>query len=128
MTLKAFGLGALAAVALAVAAMAHHSFAMFDNEKTVSMKGTVKEFDWSNPHAWLYIMVMDQGGKAQEWAFEMASPYQLISKGWKQDTVKPGDQITIQMHPMKDGSHGGSYVAVTLPTGQTLGQQPRPAG
>jgi hypothetical protein len=123
MTLKALCLGAVCAAALAAPALAHHSFAMFDNEKTVSLKGTVKEFEWSNPHAWLNMVVLDPSGQTQDWAFEMASPLQLTSRGWKKDTLKPGDQITIQAHPLKDGSHGGSYMSVTLPTGQVLGQR-----
>lgn len=124
MTLKTLCLGAVCAVAAAAAApaMAHHSFAMFDNEKSVSLKGTVKEFEWSNPHAWLNIMVLTPSGQQEDWAFEMASPLQLTSRGWKKDTLKPGDQITIQAHPLKDGSHGGSYMSVTLPSGQVLGQ------
>ena len=126
MTLKTLCLAAVLAAGVAAPAMAHHSFAMFDNEKTVNMKGTVKEFEWSNPHAWLYIMAVNEAGKPEEWAFEMASPLQLTSKGWKQDSLKPGDKISIAMHPMKDGSHGGSSVAVTLPNGTVLGQQPRP--
>ena len=127
MTLKALCLGAVVAAAIAAPALAHHSFAMFDNEKTVSLQGTVKEFEWSNPHAWMDVTVMDDKGQSHEWAFEMASPLQLTSHGWKKDTVKPGDKITIQAHPLKDGTHGGSYVAITLPSGQVLGQQ-RPAG
>ena len=128
MTLKALCLGAVAAAAVAAPALAHHSFAMFDNEKTVSLQGTVREFEWSNPHAWMNIMVTDASGATAEWAFEMASPLQLTSHGWKKDTVKAGDKVTIMAHPLKDGTHGGSYVAITLPSGQTLGQQPRPAG
>jgi hypothetical protein len=123
MTLKALCLGAVCAAAVAAPALAHHSFAMFDNEKTVSLKGTVKEFEWSNPHAWLNIVVLNASGQPEDWAFEMASPLQLTSRGWKKDTLKPGDQVTIQAHPLKDGSHGGSYMSVTLPSGQTLGQR-----
>ncbi len=104
--------------------MAHHSFAMFANDKTMTLKGTVKEFEWTNPHAWMHLVVMNEAGKAEEWSFEMASPYQLISKGWKQDSVKVGDQITMVMHPMKDGSHAGSYMGVTLANGTILGQKP----
>ena len=126
MTLKTICL-VVVCTAIAAPAMAHHSFAMFDNDKTVALQGTVKEFDWTNPHAWLYITVVDPSGKPAEWAFEMASPLQLVSKGWKQDSVKTGDKITIQMHPMKDGSHGGSSVSVTLANGTVLGQPPRPA-
>ena len=85
---------AVCAAAVAAPAMAHHSFAMFDNEKTVDMKGTVKEFEWTNPHAWLYLVATNEAGKPEEWAFEMASPLQLTSKGWKQDSLKAGDKIT----------------------------------
>ncbi len=123
MTLKSLCLGAVCAAAIAAPALAHHSFAMFDNEKTVSLKGTVKEFEWSNPHAWLNVVVLNPSGQAEDWAFEMASPLQLTSHGWKKDTLKVGDQITIQAHPLKDGSHGGSYMSVTLPNGQVLGQR-----
>jgi hypothetical protein len=126
MNFKILSLAAALAAASAAPALAHHSFAMFQNDKSVSLKGTVEEFEWTNPHAWLHMVVMGDGGKAEKWAFEMASPNQLVSKGWKPDSVKVGDQITIVMHPMKDGSHGGSYVSVTLANGTVLGQ--RPAG
>lgn len=107
----------------AAPALAHHSFAMFANDKTVTLKGTVKEFEWTNPHAWLHIVVVNANGAAENWAFEMGSPAQLsVRGGWKPDTLKAGDVITVQIHPMKDGSHGGSYVAVKLPNGSFLGQ------
>jgi hypothetical protein len=126
MNFKAFGIAAVIAAAVAAPAMAHHSFAMFQNDKTVTLKGTVEEFEWTNPHSWLHMVILGEGGKPEKWAFEMASPNQLISKGWKPDSIKAGDQITLVMHPMKDGSRGGSYVSVTLPNGTVLGQ--RPAG
>ncbi len=122
MNLKTLCLAAALAVAGAAPALAHHSFAMFENDKTVTLKGTVRELEWTNPHAWLHLAVMTPDGKVENWSFEMPSPFQLVSKGWKEDAVKPGDQITIQMHPMKDGSHAGSYVSVTLASGQVLGQ------
>ena len=133
MKLTAFCLTAAAAAALAAPAFAHHSFAMFQNDKVVTIKGTVKEFEWVNPHSWIHLEVMNTDGKPEEWDFEMASPFQLISRGWKQDSIKPGDQIAVTMHPMKDGSHGGSYMSVTLANGTVLGQgtggpPPRPTG
>lgn len=110
------------ALGLAGPAFAHHSFAMFSADKTITLPATVQEFEWTNPHAWLHVMVTPAGKPAQEWAFEMASPAQLYARGgWKADTVKPGDKIIVQIHPMKDGSYGGQYVAVKLPGGQTLG-------
>ncbi len=125
---KAFLAGA-ALLALAGPALAHHSFAMFAADKTITMPGTVSEFEWTNPHAWLHVKSTATAGQpSQDWAFEMASPAQLYARGgWKADTVKPGDKVILQMHPMKDGSYGGQYVAVKLPNGQTLGQWKNPS-
>ena len=99
-----------AAFVLHMPAFAHHSFAMFDQEKTVTMTGTVKEFEWSNPHAWMHMVVVGADGKSTDWSFEMGSVGQLARAGWKIDTVKPGDKLTMAMHPLKDGSRGGQYV------------------
>jgi hypothetical protein len=114
-----FALGTLAAAILPAAA--HHSFAMFDNAKTVTLDGTVKEFEWVNPHSWIHIMAVNAQGKPEEWAFEMGSPGQLTTQGWKKDTVKVGDKVTISFHPMKDGSHGGSQQGVKLANGTVMG-------
>ena len=121
MKFSALGLGAVAVAALSAPATAHHSFAMFDADKTVTMTGVVKEFEWSNPHVWLRLMVEDQGGAARQWAMEMGAPAQQTRVGWKPDSVKPGDKITITMHPLKDGARGGQFVSAVLPNGQTLG-------
>ena len=94
----------------------------FDVDKTVTMTGTVKEFEWTNPHSWLRIMVDDQAtGKPLQWALEMGSPGQQSRVGWKPDSVKPGDKVTITMHPLKDGSRGGQFMSATLPGGKQLG-------
>jgi hypothetical protein len=95
-------------VASMAPAMAHHSFAMFDNSKTITLTGTVKEFEWVNPHSWIHVMVVNPAGAPEEWAFEMGSPGQLAAAGWNKDSVKTGQLITISARPMKDGSHGGS--------------------
>ena len=100
MTVKAFGL-ALVAAAMTAPAFAHHSFAMFDAEKTVTMTGVVKEFEWTNPHSWIRMMVEDQSGTARQWALEMGSPGQNAQRGWKADTLKPGDKVTVTMHPLE---------------------------
>ena len=121
MHLRTIGLAALTAAAFAAPAFAHHSFAMFDADKTVSITGTVKEFEWTNPHAWLRVMVQDQAsGKQLQWALEMGSPGQQAGRGWKPDSVKPGDKVTITLHPLKDGSRGGQLLSAVLPTGQQL--------
>ena len=99
---------------------AHHSFAMFDPERLLIQTGTVKEFEWTNPHVWLHIMAPDASGKQVEWSFEMGSVGQIAAQGWKPDLVKPGDRIAVMMHPLKDGSHGGQYVSATLPDGRSF--------
>src|SRR3954465_1235282 len=104
---KTLGLATIA-VGLAAPALAHHSFAMFDAEKTLTLAGTVKEFEWVNPHSWMHITIQDAAtGKPADYSFEMGSPGQLGSKGMKPDSVRPGDKVTIRFHPLKDGTHGG---------------------
>ena len=109
---------------LAIAAQpapAHHSFAMFDQEKVITLQGTVKEFQWTNPHSWIQVMVPGEGSKVTEWSVEMGGPGGLARKGWKPRTLKQGDKVTIVIHPLRDGGPGGSFVSVVLPNGQTLG-------
>jgi hypothetical protein len=121
MNIKALSLAAVAAFAFGLPASAHHSFAMFDAAKTVTLTGTVKEFEWTNPHAWLRIMVDDQtSGKSLQWALEMGSPGQQAQRGWKPDSVKAGDKVTITLHPLKDGSRGGQLLSAMLANGQQL--------
>jgi len=121
MKITAFALAAAASMCLTMPAFAHHSFSMFDHEKTVTMNGILKEFEWTNPHAWLHIMSMDEKtGKPVEWSFEMGGVGQIAQQGWKPDAVKPGDKITVQMHPLKDGSHGGQYISATLADGHSF--------
>ncbi len=122
MNSKAVGLAAVLMCA-AAPAFAHHSFAMFDADKTVTLKGTVKEFSWANPHAWIELMVVDQAtGKPVKYSFEMGSVARSTYDGWKKDSVKPGDVITVTMHPLKDGSRGGMYLSAELPGGQKFGR------
>jgi hypothetical protein len=125
MNLKVAGFAAIAMAAFAFQAQAHHSFAMFDQEKTISISGTVKEFEWSNPHAWIHLTATDPAsGRAVDWAFEMGSVGQIAAQGWKQNSIKPGDKITVTGHPLKDGSRGGQYRSVTFADGHTINQRP----
>ncbi|HSV25391.1 MAG TPA: DUF6152 family protein, partial [Xanthobacteraceae bacterium] len=111
MNLKAVSLTAIAVAAISAPAVAHHSFAMFDAEKTVTMQGTVKEFEWVNPHSWLRIMVNDERiGKPVLWAIELSSPGRLVTMGMRADSVKPGDAVSVTIHPMKDGTRGGQFI------------------
>jgi len=102
---------------------------MFDPEKLLTQTGTVKEFEWTNPHVWLHVMVPDAAaGKNLEYSFEMQAVPQAMSGGWKSDTVKPGDKVTVEYHPLRDGSRGGELVAATVPDGRRLGSSAtRPA-
>ena len=116
---------AIAAVAVGVAAMlpaaAHHSFATYDRTKTVTIKGTVKTFQWTNPHCVLWVVVQPAGGDPQEWTIETTSPGVLTRSGWTRHSLNPGDHVSVEFNPLRDGSHGGGLNSVTLlDTGQTL--------
>jgi hypothetical protein len=104
----------------ATSSWAHHSGAMFDAAKTVTLQGTVKEFQWSNPHCWIQLIVVDDSGAMEEWSIEMPSPTGLARVGWQRVSLHPGDKITAQIHPLKTGEKGGGYVSVLLPDGRTL--------
>jgi hypothetical protein len=119
-------IAAIAVSFLAGPVSAHHSFSMFDAEKTVTLSGTVKEFEWANPHMWLYVMVPDASGKPVEYSLEMQGPGQSVRLGWKPDSVKPGDKVSVDMHPLKTGAHGGQLLSVVLPSGQRLGVTGKP--
>jgi len=123
MKVKGLLLAALAVCASAPA-LAHHSFAMFDRNKTVRINGVVKEYEWTNPHVWLHIMAPDASGKSVQWSFEMQSIAQDTRAGWRPDSVKPGDKVTVEYHPLKDGSRGGQLAAGVLANGTRLGPPP----
>jgi hypothetical protein len=110
-----------ALLALTGSASAHHSFAMFDLDKQVTVEGTVKEFQWTNPHCWLQVMVPDGKGGEQEWSFEMGALGMLARTGWKSTTVKPNDKVTVVMNPLKSGEPSGRLLKVTLPDGRVMG-------
>jgi hypothetical protein len=110
-----------AAVALAgVPAAAHHSFAMFDQSKTVTLTGTVSAFQWTNPHSFIEIDV-PKGGATEHWSIELNSPNNLTRQGWKRTSVKPGDKVTITLNPLRDGKKGGLFNTIQLPDGKMLG-------
>jgi hypothetical protein len=111
----------LALVLAAPAAPAHHSYAMFDRSKTVTLSGTIRQFSWTNPHSWIQLTVPAEGGATEEWSIEMGSPFELLRVGWTSSTVKAGDKVSIQIHPVKDGSKGGGFVSGTDAAGKPLG-------
>ena len=128
----------LAASVAAGGAQAHHSGSMWEPTKTVDLKGTVRAFQWTNPHSWLQVVVEKPGGGTEEWSIEMASPNVLGHKGWKPSTVKPGDKVEVVVHPLIAGGPSGSYVSAILPDGTVMNTgsgsgagsppPPRPAG
>jgi len=118
----AASLGGLAL--MAGPALAHHSFAMFDGDKVLTLEGTVKEFQWTNPHTWTQLKVKNDQGVVEEWSIEGASLNALSRQGWKRTSLKPGDKISMKIHPLKSGEKGGSFMSATLPDGAVLGRSP----
>jgi hypothetical protein len=102
-------------------AQAHHSFAMFDIVHEKTLVGAIREFQWTNPHTWVWIEVPSaSGGTTEKWGIEGMSPNFLGRRGWSKDTLKPGDKVTVIIHPVKDGAKGGSFLRVTLADGKVL--------
>lgn len=118
----------LAALCVAGSAWAHHSFAMFDQSKQVTLKGTVREFQWTNPHAWIHLDVPNSSGGVDSWQVELNSPNNLKRQGWKSNSLSVGEKVTLMLNPLKDGTKGGLFIAVTLPDGSVLGDPTRARG
>jgi len=105
---------------LAGPVQAHHSFAMFDKEKVVTVKGVVSKVEWKNPHVFIFLDVPDGKGGTARYAVECNSPNVLMRTGWKVGTVKVGDAIAIGLYPLRDGRPGGLLDTVTLANGETI--------
>jgi hypothetical protein len=101
--------------------MGHHSFAMFDYNKDVTITGVVKELRWLNPHIHLLVNVPDGKGGVVEWDIEGGTPGNLRRNGWSKDIVKPGEKISVLIHPMKDGSNGGQLLKAMRADGSPVG-------
>ena len=116
----------------AAPAVAHHSFAAFDRDRQITLTGVVREFQWTNPHAWIQVVVTDEKGRQTEWGLECGSPNMMARTGWKRTTLKPGDRVVVVGSPLKDGKPNALLVKVTLPYGRVLGTgdapAPRPLG
>lgn len=107
------------ALGFAGVAGAHHSYAMFDMTKTLTLDGTVKDFQWTNPHAWIEVIVSTPEGPKQ-YSVEGNNLRVLGGAGWKFNTLKAGDKVIIQIHPLRDGRRGGTLESAKLPDGRTL--------
>jgi len=132
--MKKIALAAVCVAALgsgAAPALAHHSFAMFDRSKEVTVSGTVKEFQYTNPHSWVIVLAPGADGKIVEWGFESEGPSTLLRNGVKKSSIPPGEKVTVRAFPMRDGRPAGSLIAITKADGSTIhfgGKGPAPAG
>jgi hypothetical protein len=113
------GAGPLIAMGGVAPATPHHSFALFDSDKSVTLTGTVREFQFNNPHCFIQLMV-PQGDVTAEWSIGMAAPAHLVRSGWKRSTLKQGEKITVVVHPLREGTLGGSHVSGVRQDGTPL--------
>ena len=116
----------LATLVMTGAAVAHHSTAMFDMQHTVKVTGTITQFDWTNPHTFIFMDVPNDKGGVDHWGIEGMSPNYLARRGWTKSTLKPGDKISVVIRPMRDGSTGGMFVRATLGDGKVMLQGGQP--
>jgi hypothetical protein len=110
-----------ATLTVAGSAWGHHSFAMFDLDKEVTLEGSVKDLQWANPHVWLEVDVPDGKGGTTKWSFELGTTGMLTRTGWKSSTLKPDDKVKVVANPLRSGEPSGRLVTVTLPDGRVLG-------
>ena len=113
---------ATVALQISTLAIAHHSAAMFDLQKQLTVSGTVRVFQFTNPHCFIQLLVPNGSG-AVEWNIEMASPAHLIRSGWNRNTIKPGDKLTILLNPARAGGNDGLFLSATR-DGTPLGANP----
>lgn len=121
---KVFGSGALLALLVMLGSpqlLAHHSFAMFEHENQIKMTGKVGRFQWTNPHVYIELEVLGENGETNVWTIECASPGILSRIGWKFNMIKPGDEVTVIVGPLKSGEPGALLKQITLPDGTKMG-------
>jgi len=121
MTMKTLVIGAGLLVATVLPVSAHHSFsAEFDSNKTVTLTGSVTKLEWMNPHIWVYLDVKDVSGSVEHWQCEGGAPNALTRSGWNRDSLKFGDQITVDGFLAKDGSKTCNMRLVKLADGRSV--------
>lgn len=113
-------MGAVLLVLAANPAMAHHSTAAFDYSKEVTLSGTVKEFEWTNPHMFVVVLVPADAGKVVEWYVDVGTPNINVRHGWKKTDIRSGDNVTMKISPMRNGSAQGHLIDMKLPNGRVL--------
>jgi Family of unknown function (DUF6152) len=114
-----------AGLLFALPARSHHSNVAYEVTKVITVSGAVKEFEWVNPHTWLHIVADDGKGGKVEWACEGRAPSILSRAGWTKASLKPGDMVTVDMSPAKDGKPTGIIARVTKADGTILSNQPQ---
>jgi hypothetical protein len=114
-------MAAFVALMLHVPASAHHSFAMFDQGRTITLKGEVAEFQWTNPHAFIELDVPNGTGGKDRWSIELNSPNNLTRQGWRRSSLKPGETVTVTLNPLRNGKKGGLFKKVAFADGHELG-------
>ena len=122
--LLALGLGASI---LSRPSVAHHGYAAYDTDRKITLKGTVTQWFWANPHCVLQFDVADDKGQVAHWGAETENPTTMTRQGWAKESLKPGDQVTVTMLPVKNGKPIGRIVEVVLPNGQRLSGRVNPA-
>lgn len=119
---KLLAIAAVAGLAAASpSAVAHHSFAMFDRSREVTVTGVVREFQWSNPHAYIQLMAKDDSGRDVEWSMEMGSPMYLYARKWRPRSLRAGMEVEVRINPLRNGDHGGVVLDVRDKDGNVIG-------
>lgn len=111
----------LATLLATALSQAHHSSAMFDQQTVREEQATIREFQWTNPHVWLQVMIENDQGELEEWSIEAGGRNTLFRRGWRPNSFQAGDIVQIRFNPMRDGSAAGGFVGVKLVNGETLG-------
>jgi hypothetical protein len=108
-----------AGIVFGAPALAHHSFAMFDQTKQMTLEGTVREFQWTNPHSFIELDV-PSGGRVRHWSIELNSPNNLTRQGWRRTSLKAGERISVRIAPLRNGHTGGLFLDLTKADGRVL--------
>jgi hypothetical protein len=117
--MRRLGIVAAGLVAVGAPAWAHHSFAMFDQTKQMTLEGTVHEFQWTNPHSFIELDVA-KDGRAQRWSIELNSPNNLTRQGWRRTSLKAGERISVRIAPLRNGHAGGLFLDLRKADGRVL--------
>jgi len=117
-----FALFALAVLAIALPAAAHHANTMFDLTKVIELNATIKELQWTNPHIWIQVYVQKPDGTREEWSIEGGGPNSLSRQGWRPTSFKAGEVVSVRINPMRDGTSAGLFVGARFADARTLGR------